>query len=545
MNYRLKLYVVALACGFSFAFALPAGDASAGVRAGQASGVLARPGPLTEQERRGKAIYMRGESLAGRGITALIGEVDVPAATLTCAGCHGLRGEGITEGGVTAGNLTWTHLLKPYGHTHESGRKHGPFDRFTFIRATLAGLDPAGNELVAAMPRYRMAPEDLADLVAYVQRMEADRDPGLTEAAIKVAAVLPSTGPLAEVGTAMRETLAAYFEDLNGRGGIFTRKIEFRAIEPGADAAATASAVRAVVREGQVFALVGGLSAGADAELAALAREEEMPFIGPSTLLPQTSHPPNRYVFYLLPGVAEQARALVNFAASLPELRGPEAKPPRVFVLHPEGELAAAAAAAVEEQAKLSGWATVSRKTYGAGGFDVPALQREGADAVFFFGSGAEQAAFIREAAALGWTPHLFLLGATAGGDLLSAVPPSFGRKLYMSFPTIPSDVTPMALREFRALAEKYKLAPRHTASRLSALGAARTFVEGLTRTGADLSRERLITALEGLYDYETGVTPRLIFGPNRRIGAAGAYVVTIDPETKSFAVVGGWVKVN
>ena len=28
----------------------------------------------------------------------MMGEIDVPASTLTCAGCHGMRGEGITEG---------------------------------------------------------------------------------------------------------------------------------------------------------------------------------------------------------------------------------------------------------------------------------------------------------------------------------------------------------------------------------------------------------------------------------------------------------------
>src|SRR5690349_13557972 len=78
---------------------------------------------LTPQERRGKALYLRGESPTGREITALMGEVDVPASTLPCAGCHGARGEGKTEGGVTAGNLTWAHLLKPYGHTHPTGRK--------------------------------------------------------------------------------------------------------------------------------------------------------------------------------------------------------------------------------------------------------------------------------------------------------------------------------------------------------------------------------------------------------------------------------------
>src|SRR5215216_6937391 len=80
---------------------------------------------LTAGEKRGKAFYLRGESASGQEITALMGEIDVPASTLTCAGCHGLRGEGKTEGGVTAGSLTWSNLLKPYGHTHPSGRKHG------------------------------------------------------------------------------------------------------------------------------------------------------------------------------------------------------------------------------------------------------------------------------------------------------------------------------------------------------------------------------------------------------------------------------------
>src|SRR3712207_5871883 len=86
--------------------------------AAQSPAAPAQTRPLTAQERRGKQIYMRGESASGREIVAVVGEIDVPAATVTCAGCHGARGEGKTEGGVTAGNLTWAHLTKPYGHTH-------------------------------------------------------------------------------------------------------------------------------------------------------------------------------------------------------------------------------------------------------------------------------------------------------------------------------------------------------------------------------------------------------------------------------------------
>ncbi|HET9713964.1 MAG TPA: hypothetical protein VFP64_18910, partial [Pyrinomonadaceae bacterium] len=95
---------------------------------------------LSVSERRGKAIYLRGESSSGTEIKAMLGDFDVPASTLTCAGCHGPRGEGKTEGGVTAGNLTWTNMVKAYGHTHPSGRKHSAFDEKLFTRALVEGV---------------------------------------------------------------------------------------------------------------------------------------------------------------------------------------------------------------------------------------------------------------------------------------------------------------------------------------------------------------------------------------------------------------------
>ena len=517
------------------ALALACLAASALVVAGaQGSQESQGPRPLTGQERRGRAIYLRGESPAGREIAAAVGELDVPSSTVTCAGCHGARAEGKTEGGVTAGSLVWSHLLKPYGHTHPTGRKHGPFTEVSFVRAVTAGVDPSGNALLTAMPRYRMSAEDMADLIAYLKRIETDRDPGLTDAGIEVGVVLPSKGALAEMGAAMRQVLAAVFDDLNARGGVYNRKITLRVVEP--------PRAGAPAQSEPVFAFVGGISAGAESELAALAREQEVPFVGPSTLMPEAGTPPNRHVFYLLGGVAEQARALANFASSRAEL-----KKARAAVLYGEGVLAGAAAVAAEEQLKKAGWGAVTRQPFKQLGPDgaeaARRLKQEGAEAVFVFGAGGAEGALVRGAAAQGWTPHLFLLGVMDGRDILAAAPASFRDRIFLAFPTVPSDVTPAALSEFRALLEKHRVEPRHTAAQLSAFAAAKVFVEGLQRAGRDLTRERLLTALEGLYDFETGVTPRLTFGPNRRVGAAGAYVLTIDPEKKEFAPAGGWVK--
>src|SRR5262249_21794965 len=115
MSGKLRTAVLVIAAGLSIIFSL------------QAQVTSETPNKITPNERRGKEIYLRGVSASGREIMALLGEIEVPASTVPCAGCHGLRGEGKTEGGVTAGNLTWTNLIKPYGHTHPSGRKHGPF----------------------------------------------------------------------------------------------------------------------------------------------------------------------------------------------------------------------------------------------------------------------------------------------------------------------------------------------------------------------------------------------------------------------------------
>src|SRR6185295_5680082 len=198
---------------------------------------------------------------------------------------------------------------------------------------------------------------DIANLIAYLKRIETDRDPGLTETTITVGTILPKDGALAEMGAAMKDVLTAYFANVNDKGGIYNRRIELQTIDAGTDAATTAANARKHIENGEVFAIVGGLSAGADKELAAVVRDDEIPFMGPVTLLTQTSAQENRNLFYLLPGAGQQARALVNFAARKPEL-----KKSRLAIVHSENELALAAVAAIEDQAHQIGWRSVVKK---------------------------------------------------------------------------------------------------------------------------------------------------------------------------------------
>lgn len=498
--------------------------------------------PLTPSERRGRAIYLRGETSDSKQIMAMVGDLEVPASTIHCAGCHGRRGEGKTEGGVSAGNLTWSNLTKSYGHTHPTGRKHGPFNEPAFINSVVRGVDPSGNNLLVAMPRYRMSIEDMNDLLAYIKRLEFDRDPGLTSESIAVGVPLPASAALADMGQAIRQAVSAYFEELNARGGIYNRKIKLHFTETGG--AEMTAGLRTLIERDEVFAFIAGVSAGGDRQLSSLAREAEVPFIGPATLLPQAERPPNRYVFYLLPGVGEQAVALMNYGDKQYSL-----KTQRSAVLYATTELSSAAAEASLAHAQQAGWKEVVRMPYSAGSLDAnriaKQLKDDGTRAVFIFGTGNDTENFLRAASALEWAPHVFSLGLLEPKDLAVNLPPSFSKKVFLAFPTVPGDVTAEGLAEYRTLSEKYKLPTRHVAAQLVALAAAKTFVEGLKRAGADLSREQLVTALEGLYEYDTGFTPKVIFGPNRRVGAAGAYVVTIDADTNEFVPVSGWIAAN
>jgi ABC-type branched-subunit amino acid transport system substrate-binding protein len=498
------------------------------------------PAQLTPQERRGKSLYLRGESPSGHEIVAVIGEIDVPASTVTCGGCHGVKGEGKTEGGVTAGNLQWSSLTKPYGHTHPSGRQHGPFDEMSFVRAVTGGVDPKGNTLQVAMPRYKMSAEDMADLVAYLKRIETDRDPGLTDTSIAVGLLVPAKGVLGETGQAIKAVTAAYFEEINRQGGIYNRKIDLKVAETGDTQSATAANLERLITGGQVFALANVFTAGADVEVAALAQKQEVPLVGAITLTPQTSAPVNRQVFYLLPGVADQSRALVNFAAQ--KLNDKSA---RIAIVSAEDSLSRSGAAAVDEQSKMVGWPAPVHHAlpplHDTLAPTVADLKAKGVQAVFFFGSGATASGFLGEAEKAGWLPQVYLLGAMTGNDIMSA-PASFKDKIFLAFPSVPSDITTEANGNFRALAQKYQLPTAHVAAQISAYAAAQLLVEGLKRAGQDLSREKLITALEGLYEYNTGLTPPLTFGPNRRVGALGAYIVGVDVEKKQYVAASGWV---
>ena len=500
---------------------------------------------LTAPESRGKQIYVQGTSPSSREILAYLGpsSIEVPGSAMPCANCHGLDGRGKPEGGVNPSDLRWESLTKPYGLANANGRKHPPYTERALELAITRGIDPAGNKLPDVMPRYQMSRDDLSDLVVYLKRLGKYLDPGISEGKIVIGTAFPTRGTLADMGQAVKAVTTAYFDELNSQGGIYNRKFEVKFTETGDTPAATRANVERLIKEEQIFAMTAAFIAGSEKEIVPLMAQREVPLIGPLTLYPQTDFPLNRQVFYLLSGIDGQAQAMIHFAAKKPELRAQH-----FAVVSPQSEINMRVVGAIRQQSKNEGLSEPQVLDYAAGRFDVAEtikqLRQTSSEVIVFLGASEDALAFMTAADKSHWYPTIFFPSASGGKDIFGA-PIGFNGKLFFSFPTGPADQSADGVKEFRALADKYKLPTHHVAAQISAYSAAKILVEALKRAGKDVSREKLIQALEGLYEYQTGLTPPITYGPNRRVGAMGAYIVAVDLNGKQFLPASGWTNSN
>jgi ABC-type branched-subunit amino acid transport system substrate-binding protein len=500
---------------------------------------------LSDAQQRGKQIYFEGTSPRGSEITAVVGDEAalLPGMTMPCSSCHGSDGLGRPEGGVTPLDIRWTELVKTYGHVHHDGRRHPAFDDDSFIRSMIAGIDPANNPLDRSMPMYQMSGEDMADLVAYMKVLEYDLDPGVGDEAVRVATLLPLSGRAGETGDAMRQVLDGYFNEINEQGGIFGRRVELLTVPAGESAESSVATLRdAFVSEG-IFALVGAYTVGLDDELLTFLRSDNVPMVGPFTLDPGDAYV-DAAAFYLYAGLDQQTRVLADRAVADGAATG------KVMIVAPEGGRAAGLVDAARDQLrKKDREHPPAVEAYAGGGFDATALARavaeSGTEAVIFLGAQAELDALVRELANQSPVPRIYLLSSLISRPMVG-LPSVFDERVFLAYPTLSSDITPRGRKEYQELANTYSWPSEHIQAQLAALAAGKLFVEGLRKAGRDLSRVRLVEGLESLYQFETGVTPPLSYGPNRRIGARGAHVMVVDLANKTYKPVGkGWFDVQ
>lgn len=497
---------------------------------------------LSAQEQAGQRIYMLGESPTGAKIVGRIGMagLELTGAAVACGNCHGEDGRGRPEGGVVPSNILWSELTKAYGHHHENGRRHGAFDEASLQRSVFDGVDPDGNALEGAMPRYAMSAKDFGALAAYMKRLETQLDAGLSADAIRIGTLLPLSGRLQPLGEALRVMWTAYFATLNERGGIHGRRLELVVEALPENAAQAAVRARALLAQGRVFALLAPVSMGIEHALSEAANDAQVPVIGPLTLFPEDGRASNPNVFHLLPGVRELAQVLGRHAQR--ELKLAE-KP--ILLWHPDSADGRATAEALDESLRRGGWRAPQALPFLPRGapHDALAIRLKQADvaAVLVLGAGGDVAALGAAASRIGWAPQLLLPGPLVSRDIV-ALPPSLRGHVTLAYPTAPDNQRSDAMRDYAALLQGHGVSRAFQPTQVSAYAAGLLLVEGLKRTGRDLSRRKLVATLETVQGLDTGLVPPLTFNADRRIGALGAYLVSVDLDSKGLRALGGYL---
>ena len=506
---------------------------------------LAQPAvALDEAEQRGKQIYFEGTSARGNLINAVVGveKTLIPASAIPCANCHGYDGLGRPEGGVVPTDVRWSQLTKTYGHVHEDGRRHPAFDDDSLVRSIIAGVDSADNRIDSSMPLYLLSAEDAADLVAYLKILEHDFDPGVEEDRVRVASMLPREGRAAALGDAMEKMLRGYFADVNTRGGVFGRQIELVTVPLGTTPEASLANLQQAFDTQGIFALVGGYTIGLDDALLELLRFDNVPLVGPFTLDPGDVLL-DAAAFYLYPGFDEQVRVLADQAFDRAGDAG------NVLIATPGTGQHDKLVKSATEQLRRVGDSEPSTVTYVPGGADAAALaervRTDNAESVIFFGQQEDLISLLVALAVRDLAPQIHVLSSFLSRPLFD-VPTAFNQRILVAYPTLASDISPQGRTDYQDLAKRHGLPTAHVQAQIATLAGARLLVEGLRRSGRDLDRTRLAESIEALYTWDTGVTPPLTYGPNRRIGASGAHILAVDLENETMTPVGdSWHEVR
>ena len=243
--------------------------------------------------------------------------------------------------------------------------------------------------------------------------------------------------------------------------------------------------------------------AGAEEKASAIIQAVEIPTIGAISLYPGSGQTSNPYLFYLHSGVPGEAEAL----ASHLDRQAVAQQPASILYA---GESAKRIAESIKTGAKNVSWTLVDVAAPKGVDSGLASIAQGSSHSLLLLCQASVSERVIAATAASNRKTATILIPGSLASPALITAGRHIGVKVLFAFP----DRLPGPTFENATIAE------------------ARILTEALTRAGQEVSRDKLIQALESMYEFESGTTPAISFGPNRRIGITGTRLVSVDPQT-------------
>lgn len=324
--------------------------------------------------------------------------------------------------------------------------------------------------------------------------------PGVTDNQVLIGQVAAVSGPAAELGKRMQAGLQAYLAEVNRQGGVNGRQLKLVTRDDGYEPEKTAAAAKALIQEDKVFALTGSVGTPTGLALAPIVSEARVPLVGMFTGAQALREPLNRQVFHVRASYFDETERIVQHLTTLGIKK--------IAVFHQNDAYGKAGLDGVERALTKRQIKPVALGTVERNSSDVDkalaAILPAAPEAVVQIGAYKACAAFIKAARAKGYGGQFFnvsFVGSKALADELGAAGTG----------VVISQVVPFPFQALSPIVREYQQHMRAAGDKafdftsLEGYLTARVLVEGLRRAGRGLTREGLVSALEGLREHDFG----------------------------------------
>lgn len=349
--------------------------------------------------------------------------------------------------------------------------------------------------------------------------------PGVTENSVLIGSCSALDGPARFLGNQTVLGATTYLHSVNDEGGVFGRKVQLLAFDDGYDPDKAPACFKRMTKEG-VFALGFFVGTPTAKVYVPMAQEEKIPVVGLFTGAQMLYEPLKRYVINVRASYYDETREQVDKLWDV-NVR-------KIGVIYQDDAFGKTVLDGVKLALQKHNSAPVALGTFPRNTLDVDdgmkSVMAARPQAVVIVGPYAPVAAIAKKAHAAGWRPQFLTVsfvgteefikeaGPDAEGTIITQVVPPYDRTDY---PTV-------------ALYRKYlaKYYPDATPSFVSLEGFvdAMVVVEGLKRTGKEVTREKFITAIESIHEMNVGLGSKLIlaYGPTDHKGFDNVYPTVV-----------------
>ncbi len=330
-------------------------------------------------------------------------------------------------------------------------------------------------------------------------------DPGVTATSVLLGGTVPLTGEAAAFGT-VGAGAKAYFDYVNGKGGVLGRKISYRYYDDAYNPAQTVQMTRRLVEQDKVFAIFSSVGTANNLAIREYLNAQEVPQLFAGDGSQEIGRSWARYPWTMGFLMSYRGEGDV-YGKTLVKAR-PRA---RVAVLYENTELGRDMLTGLTRAIAGKGPRIVAKESYEFTGADVTSqvalLKASGADTLMLF---ATPKFFINAVAAthkLGWKPQLYIASISIEPTIMGIArynaPELTKGALSIAFVKNPNDpiwAKDPAVALYRQIMRKYNPEGRQTdVYNWYGMTVAWTMVETLRKAGKNLTRSSLLEAAQSL----------------------------------------------